>query len=194
MVRPGIPNALLLLLLLLLLFATAAGAFSVASLSFESRTSRKEFLPALSSPRLHSRHRSPLFRKDRYFVAWDLFSQSDHRADPDDSSRDSKDPIQIRADPKETTTTATPPEPFDLDTFLDTPFFDPDQIANDETSPPILRKFAQFVQNDYPTAEAILTGIFLAMLILVGQELVRMQIYGENYVPFTKGVQPGSLF
>jgi hypothetical protein len=113
-------------------------------------------------------------------VLWHLFSQSNH---PDPESNNNDDDNDSPA-----------PRAFDLDTFLDTPFFDPNRVANDEKSPPLLRKFAQFVQNDYPTAEAIFTGIFFVMLMVVGQELVRMQIYGDNYVPFTKGVLPGNLF
>jgi hypothetical protein len=86
-------------------------------------------------------------------------------------------------------------EKFDLDAFLDTPFFDPDQVLNDPTSNPLLQRFASFVQQDYDKAEAILAGSLLVILIILSQELLRMHIFGfENYVPFTKGVYPGHLF
>jgi hypothetical protein len=84
---------------------------------------------------------------------------------------------------------------FDWDLFLDTPFFDPDQVVNDPNSPPLLKGIAAWVQKDYATAELILTGVLFVLLIIASQELLRIQMYGvENYVPFTKGVLPGNLF
>ena len=83
---------------------------------------------------------------------------------------------------------------FDMDEFLDTPFFDPDRVLEDETSNPWLKRLASFVVNDYERAEAVLTGAFFVLLIIVAQEVLRMQLYGENYEPFARSVQPGSLF
>jgi hypothetical protein len=84
---------------------------------------------------------------------------------------------------------------FDWDTFLDTPFFDPNTILNDPSSNSLLKRFATWVQEDYETVEVIVTGTLFIFLIVVTQELLRIQIYGfENYVPFTKGIPPGSLF
>jgi hypothetical protein len=86
-------------------------------------------------------------------------------------------------------------EAFDWDLFLDTPFFDPDQVANDPNSPPLLRRFAAWVQQDYATAELMATGALFVLLIIASQEMLRIQMFGlENYVPFTKGVVPGNLF
>ena len=83
---------------------------------------------------------------------------------------------------------------FDLEEFLDTPFFEPDKVLKDENSNPLLKKFAAFVLGDYEFAEALLTGIFFVVLIIITQEALRMQLNGANYVPFTKGSIPGSLF
>jgi hypothetical protein len=88
----------------------------------------------------------------------------------------------------------TKKESFDLDKFLDTPFFEPDKVLKDENSNPVLKKFASFVLGDYEFAEALLTGIFFVVLIIITQEALRMQLNGANYVPFTKGSIPGSLF
>jgi len=83
---------------------------------------------------------------------------------------------------------------FDMDEFLDTPFFDPDRVLEDETSSPWLKRLASFVVDDYERAEAVLTGAFFVLLIIVAQEVLRMQLYGENYEPFARSVPPGSLF
>jgi hypothetical protein len=85
-------------------------------------------------------------------------------------------------------------EQFDMDKFLDVPFFDPDRVLEDENSHPLLRRFASFVQLDYEMAEAVISGAFFVILIIATQEVLRLQFYGDNYVPFTKGVNPGSLF
>jgi hypothetical protein len=77
---------------------------------------------------------------------------------------------------------------------LDKPFFEPDKVLKDENSNPLLKKFAAFVLGDYEFAEALLTGIFFVLLIIITQEALRMQLNGANYVPFTKGSIPGSLF
>jgi hypothetical protein len=89
---------------------------------------------------------------------------------------------------------ATKKGSFDMDEFLDTPFFNPDKVLKDENSNPLLKKFAAFVQQDYEFAEVVLTGLFFVVLIIITQELLRMQLNGTNYVPFTGGSIPGSLF
>ena len=76
-----------------------------------------------------------------------------------------------------------------VDKFLDTEFFNPKDVK--EGSP--LKWFANLVENDYATAEALYTSFFIAFMVLVTQELVRMQVYGENFVPFQK-LRDGSLF
>ena len=92
----------------------------------------------------------------------------------------------------DTTTTTSTDEPFDLDTFLDTPFFDPEAV--DENTPYWLRSLAVFVRKDYATAELVLSGSFIALMILASQELVRMQLYGDQYEAFRGGVPNGGLF
>jgi hypothetical protein len=77
--------------------------------------------------------------------------------------------------------------PFDWDTFLDTPFFDPIAVTNDQAGNPLLRRLALFIQNDYNKAEMVLSGAFLFVMIVVSQELVRFQIHGDSYVPFVGG-------
>ena len=84
---------------------------------------------------------------------------------------------------------------FDWDTFLDTPFFDPHRILQDPNSDERWKRFATWVQEDYETVEVIFTATLFIVLIVVTQELLRIQIYGlEHYVPFGQGTRPGSLF
>lgn len=68
-----------------------------------------------------------------------------------------------------------------LDKFLDTPFFDP----NDESS-----WFASWVKNDYETAEFLYVGIIFVLLTVFSQELLRMAVYGNDYIPFTRLTSP----
>jgi hypothetical protein len=83
---------------------------------------------------------------------------------------------------------------FDLDEFLDRPFFEPDKVLEDKSSNPLLKRLASFVIDDYAKAEALLTALFFVVLIVVAQEALRMQLYGGNYEPFSRGVLPGNLF
>lgn len=69
-----------------------------------------------------------------------------------------------------------------MNEFLDSQFFDPEQVP--EGSP--LRWFADLVKNDYATAEALYASLFIAGMVVISQELVRMQMYGDQYVPFQK--------
>jgi hypothetical protein len=87
------------------------------------------------------------------------------------------------------------PDEEDIDNFLDTPFYDPDRVLDDEESSEASKKFAMFVKNDYETAEALLAGAFFVVLVVVAQELLRHHIYGSSYVPFTSvGSVAGRLF
>jgi hypothetical protein len=87
------------------------------------------------------------------------------------------------------------PDEDDIDNFLDTPFYDPDRVLDDEESSEASKKFAMFVKNDYETAEALLAGAFFVVLVVVAQELLRHHIYGSSYVPFTSaGSVAGRLF
>jgi len=72
-----------------------------------------------------------------------------------------------------------------IDNFLDSPVFDPDDESNEENW------FANLVKNDYATAEALYAGGFFAFMVLVSQELFRMWLYGDNYVPFKAGGSMG---
>jgi hypothetical protein len=83
---------------------------------------------------------------------------------------------------------------FDLDEFLDRPFFDPDKVLEDKSSNPLLKRLALFVIDDYAKAEAILSVLFFAVLIVAAQEALRMQLYGGSYEPFARGILPGNLF
>jgi len=79
-----------------------------------------------------------------------------------------------------------------LDTFLDTPFFDPEDeslLQEDESSGRIsgFRSwFASLLKNDYETAEALYVALVFSILVVFSQELLRMQMYGNNYIPFTR--------
>jgi hypothetical protein len=79
------------------------------------------------------------------------------------------------------------PDEEDIDAFLDKPFYDPDKVLEDEDSSEESKKFARFVKNDYETAEALLAGAFFVVLVVISQELLRMQIHGAHYEPFTSG-------
>lgn len=76
-----------------------------------------------------------------------------------------------------------------MNDFLDKEFFNPKDVP--EGSP--LRWFADLVENDYATAEALYASFFIAGMVLITQELVRMQLYGDQYIPFQK-VGSGTLF
>ena len=90
-----------------------------------------------------------------------------------------------------------------INVFLDTPFFDPDEIIEVEgynedknqkkANNPILLWFAQLVKNDYQTAETFYAAGFISVLVIFTQELLRMVRYGDAYIPFTK-IRNGSLF
>ncbi len=95
-----------------------------------------------------------------------------------------------------------------INSFLDTPFFDPDQILEgneldnegvtdvsnnkDRNNNPIVW-FAKLVKNDYETAEALYAAGFISILVIFTQELLRIVKYGDAYIPFTK-IGSGSLF
>jgi hypothetical protein len=89
----------------------------------------------------------------------------------------------------------------DNDSFqekLDNLFFDPDQVLkdNDEGQPqnPISLWFANLIKNDYELAESFFAAAFISTMVIISQELLRMQMYGDHYIPFSKGSSPGSLF
>lgn len=94
----------------------------------------------------------------------------------------------------ETETKPNEEDPFDWNTMLDRPFFDPNSVIENQSSNPIMRRLALFVQDDYEKAEVILSGAFICFMIVVSQELVRFQIHGSNYVPFVGGGSPASPF
>ncbi|CAB9518300.1 expressed unknown protein [Seminavis robusta] len=79
-----------------------------------------------------------------------------------------------------------------IDDFLDKPFFDPEEVTDDDPAP--IRWFANLVQNDYGTAELLYSVVIFVVLVIISQELLRMQLYGSGYVPFQAGVKPGQLF
>lgn len=85
-----------------------------------------------------------------------------------------------------------------INDFLDRPFFDPEKILEEEndgesssSSSSFIgkwkTKFALFVTSDYETAEALYVGLYLTLMVIGTQELLRMQMYGDNYVPFVRG-------
>jgi hypothetical protein len=79
------------------------------------------------------------------------------------------------------------PDEEDIDAFLDTPFYDPDKVLEDESSSEPSKRFARFVKGDYETAEAVLSGAFFFVMVVVSQELLRMHLHGPSYVPFAPG-------
>lgn len=125
----------------------------------------------------------PSYRDARYHSAWKRQSRNSPIVEDDDNDKEKTKKENDERDHE-----------FDIDAFLDTAFFDPDQVLKDENSSPLLRRIASFVQQDYETAEAVMAGVFFVILIIFTQEVLLMQFYGDNYVPFVKGVSPGSLF
>jgi hypothetical protein len=83
-----------------------------------------------------------------------------------------------------------------VDDFLDRPFFDPDKVLDENNAKGPLAWFANLVKNDYALAETLYVGVFGVVLIVITQELLRLQLYGDAYVPFTRGISSagGNLF
>jgi len=63
---------------------------------------------------------------------------------------------------------------FDLDEFLDRPFFEPEKVK--DGSP--FKWFADLVVNDYERAESIYIGGVFFVLVAVGQEWLRRELNG----------------
>jgi hypothetical protein len=80
-------------------------------------------------------------------------------------------------------------EESEFDKMLDRQFFEPNEVG--EESP--FKWFADLVENDYDTAESLYAGGFLVFMVIVSQELFRMQIHGSSYVPFHSGGGAGGL-
>jgi len=82
-----------------------------------------------------------------------------------------------------------------INVFLDTPIFDPDEeIREGEIFSPLRSWFSSLVKNDYAFAESLYVGFIFFVLVVFSQELLRMKIYGENYIPFTRGSTSGGLW
>jgi hypothetical protein len=79
-----------------------------------------------------------------------------------------------------------------LDEFLDKPFFDPDAYDEKDANNSPLGWFAQLVKSDYELAETLYVGAIFVVLLIVSQELLRMQMDGPNYVPFLRGGSAGT--
>ncbi len=75
-----------------------------------------------------------------------------------------------------------------MDDWLDTPFFDPLAYEDDDESTWQAR-LANYVKVDYERFELLYAGAFLAFMLIVSQELFRMQLYGADYVPFSSNSQ-----
>lgn len=78
-----------------------------------------------------------------------------------------------------------------LNSLLDKQFFDPDKYDENDTGP--LAWFANFVKRDYEFAETVYVGVYLTLLVIITQEVLRMQLYGDRYMPFAR-VGEGKLF
>lgn len=76
-----------------------------------------------------------------------------------------------------------------LNDFLDTPIINIEDDNEDDNA----NWFKTLLKNDYDLAEALYTSAFLTIMVVLSQELLRMQMYGENYVPFKSG-GGGQLF
>jgi hypothetical protein len=102
--------------------------------------------------------------------------------------------------------------------WLDRPFFDPDQILqenyekmdkdrqeqegaaagggpkkkNKDSSSKMAVWFATLVKKDYALAETIYVGVIGMILIILTQEVLRMQLYGDDYGGFFANNHHGS--
>lgn len=129
----------------------------------------------------------------------DYDDRKDERDDDDNTIRRNNNEIQGTVLPNKNTNNPVVESPHQkltsLDDFLDQPFFDPDQVLADKESNWWSRRLALFVQQDYETAELWIAGVWFGILIVVTQELLRLQMAGwDQYVPFaTNGRGPGSL-
>lgn len=124
-----------------------------------------------------------LCRTSRSFALATADEKNENIPAPLDAEQDTLKATPSPNSPQQIQKQETSNESFDFDTFLDTPFFDP----NDENLPPFLQPLANFVRQDYPTAELVMSGTFIAFMIVVSQEMVRMQLYGDRYIPFSAG-------
>ena len=126
-----------------------------------------------SSFRIDSRHhpRLPAFQRIENAKDRLLFMSNNDRNENDEN-------VQINLNEK-------------INQFLDSPFFDPDELLeNGNDGTPIGRFqtwFATLLQADYEFAETLYVGLLFSFLVWITQELLRMQLYGDNYVPFTPG-------
>jgi hypothetical protein len=80
-----------------------------------------------------------------------------------------------------------------LDELLDKSYFAPDEYDENDSGP--LAWFANLVKSDYELAETLYVASFFVVLVIITQELLRMQLYGDGYIPFTRlGAGTGNLF
>lgn len=70
--------------------------------------------------------------------------------------------------------------PVPLEEWLDQPFFDPTEFAEDDTS--LVGKFAQLCKTNYNLAEILYAGCFIAFMMILSQEMFRFQIHGHDIV------------
>lgn len=153
---------------------------------------------ASSTTTFHNRFRALLANGNRNHSDEPLSTRSDEQANNDDRSlSQSQSPTTNTASISTTDnnqdsigTDKKEDKQMTLDEFLDQPFFDPSKV--EEGSP--LRWFADMIENDYETAEALYVGLIFFILVVIGQELLRIQLYGDNYVPFKTVVGSGRLF
>ena len=165
------------LFLLLLVAARRADGWMVLT------TSRRRLFSSASRTMQRVRCSSTCWRKSRAR----LYVANKNRGDEEEEKTTDETFVE-----KERTSTKN--ESFDLEEFLDKQFFDPEKVLEDESSPLWLQRFASFVVDDYEKAEVVLAGALIAILIIVAQEVLRLQLYGENYEPFRAGIQSGRLF
>jgi hypothetical protein len=87
--------------------------------------------------------------------------------------------------------TDSPPRTLEekMDHFLNRQFFTPSRVdQNSSSTNPLLKWFANLVERDYETAEALYASLIIVLLVIISQELLRIQISGglDHYVPFAR--------
>ncbi|KAL7576751.1 hypothetical protein ACA910_005666 [Epithemia clementina (nom. ined.)] len=138
---------------------------------------------------------TPLLPKQEQAAAAASFKtqqQSNAKQQPPPASPQPPPPTQ-----RSTTTTDRNQDEAD-DDWMDRPFFRPEEHLDNDQAPPLLQWFAKLVEQDYDTAEALFASLFIAILVIVTQELLRIQMFGDHYIPFSSrgggGGGGGNLF
>jgi hypothetical protein len=139
---------------------------------------------AIASPRLARSTSKRVHFRLRSKAKPEEEEQADDASDGDDNDKDHYSAKSSQQQQPEQNDSRSLEEK--MDHFLNQQFFTPSKV--DQNSSPLLKWFANLVERDYETAEALYASLIIVLLVIVSQELLRIQISGglEHYVPFTR--------